>query len=135
MFGSVDKFFYRNLAGINLASPGYRRILIKPQPVGDLRSVTATERTVRGDITVAWTKGDTSLDLKVSIPAGTEADVSIPKLGLMNIVVKESGTTVWRNNAYVPGSPGLAGGTDTPDSVILHLGSGSYNFAVNGHLF
>lgn len=135
MFGSVDKFFYRNLAGINLGSPGYRRILIKPQPVGDLRSVTASQRTVRGTITVAWVKGDTSLDLKVSIPPGTEADISIPKLGLMDLVITESGTPVWRANAYVPGTPGLTGGTDAPDAVILHAGSGSYDFAMNGALY
>jgi hypothetical protein len=73
-------------------------------------------------------------ELKLSIPSGTEADVSMPKLGLMNIVVSESGTTVCRNNAYVPGAPGLAGGIDTPDSVILRVGCGSYKFAVNGGL-
>jgi alpha-L-rhamnosidase len=135
MFGSIDKFFYCNLGGINLGSPGYRRILIKPQPVGDLRSVTASRRTVRGTITVAWIKGDTSLDLRVSIPPGTEADVSIPKLGLTDLVVEESGTVVWRANNYVPGAPGLTGGSDAPDAVILHVGSGSYNFAMNGVLF
>ena len=135
MFGSIDKFFYCNLGGINLGSPGYRRILIKPQPVGDLRSVTASRRTVRGTISVAWIKGDTSLDLRVSIPPGTEADVSIPKLGLTDLVVEESGTVVWRANNYVPGAPGLTGGSDAPDAVILHVGSGSYNFAMNGVLF
>jgi len=135
MFGSLDKFLYRNLAGINLGGVGYRKIVIKPQPVGDLRSVTASQQTVRGTITTAWIKGDTSLDLRVSIPPGTDADISIPKLGLMNLVVTESGTIVWRANTYVPGVPGLTGGTDAPDSVILHVGSGSYAFAMNGTLF
>ncbi|MBI4165416.1 MAG: family 78 glycoside hydrolase catalytic domain, partial [Acidobacteria bacterium] len=140
MFTSVDKFFYRNLAGINLGSPGYRRVFIKPQPVGDLRSVRASQRTVRGTISAAWVRGrgvqgESSLDLKVSIPPGTEADISIPKFGLMNLVIMESGTTVWRANAYVPGVSGLTGGIDAPDAVILHAGSGSYNFAMNGALF
>ncbi len=135
MFGSADKFFYRNLAGINLGSPGYRRIAIRPQPVGDLRSVTAEQLTVRGSIKVEWIKGDTSLDLKVSVPPGTEADVSIPKLGLMDLVITENGTTTWRANTYVPGVPGVSGGTDARDSVTLRVGSGSYNFAMNGVLF
>jgi alpha-L-rhamnosidase len=132
MFGSLDKFFYRNLAGINMGSPGYRLILIKPQPVGDLRTVTASQRTVRGTIKVAWVKGDNSLNLNVSIPAGTEADICIPKLGSIYLIVTESGTPVWKGNAYVPGVPGLTGGTDTPEAVILHAGSGSYTFAMNG---
>jgi alpha-L-rhamnosidase len=135
MFGSVDKFFYRNLAGINLGSPGYRRIVIRPQPVGDLRSATASQQTVRGSIKVAWIKGDTSLDLRVSIPPGTEADVSIPKLGMMGLLITESGTAVWRANTYVPGALGVTGGTDNPDSVTLRVGSGSYNFAMDGALF
>jgi alpha-L-rhamnosidase len=135
MFGSLDKFFYRNLAGINMGSPGYRRIVIKPQPVGDLRSVNASQQTVRGAITVMWIKGDNSLDLRVSIPPGTVADVSVPKLGLTDLVVTESGTTVWRANTYVPGVLGLSGGSDAADSVILHVGSGSYDFAMNGASF
>jgi alpha-L-rhamnosidase len=135
MFGSADKFFYRNLAGINLGSPGYRRIVIRPQPVGDLRSVAAAQRTVRGSIKVEWIKGDTSLDLNVSIPAGTEADVAIPKLGLTDLIITENGTTVWRANIYVPGVSGITGGTDAPDSVTLRVGSGSYKFAMIGVLF
>jgi len=135
MFGSLDKFFYRNLAGINLAKIGYRSIDISPQPVGDLRSVTASQETVHGTVTVSWTKGDTSFDLKVSIPPGTDADIRIPKLGTIDPVVTESGTTVWRANTYVPGAPGVTTGTDGPDSIILHVGSGSYNFAMEGDLF
>jgi len=31
--------------------------------------------------------------------------------------------------------PGLTGGTDAADSVVLHVGSGSYRFAIRGALF
>ena len=135
MFGSIDKFFYHNLAGINLSSPGYRHILIKPQPVGDLQSATSSQQTVRGTITVSWTKGQVSMNLDTSIPPGTEADISIPKLGLTSLIVEESGAIVWRANTYVSGVPGLTGGTEAADSVVLHVGSGFYRFAIRGALF
>jgi alpha-L-rhamnosidase len=144
MLGSLEKFFYHDLAGIGLASPGFRRIVIKPQPVGDLRSVTATLRTVRGPIAVEWVRADTSgavfseaytLDLNISIPVGTEADISVPKLGLREVVITESDKTLWQASAYVPGVPGITSGVDNADSVTFHAGSGSYKFSLSGSRF
>jgi alpha-L-rhamnosidase len=135
MFGSVDKFLYRNLAGISPAAPGYRRAIIKPQPVGGLRSVMATEQTVRGPITVSWIKGDTSLGVKVSIPAGMQADIEIPKMGMMDLSIVEGGKAVWLGNKYTAGTDGISGANDDGDSIVLHVGSGSYDFEMNGRLF
>ena len=36
MFGSVSEWFFRSLLGINPGAPGFRRIILKPQPAGDL---------------------------------------------------------------------------------------------------
>lgn len=135
MFGSMDKFFYRDLAGISSQSPGYRRVLIKPQPVGDLHTVSASEQTVRGPVSVDWVKGDGALDLKVSVPAGIEADVSIPQLGLTDIQITESGHAVWRANAYVNGVAGITGAEATTDSIVFHVGSGTYSFAMSGSTY
>lgn len=135
MFGSVDKFFYRNLAGIGLGSPGYRHIVIKPQVLGGLRSVSASVDTVRGVVAVEWAKGDSSLDLKILIPAGSDADISIPKLGNLDVVVAESGHDIWKGYAYVPGVAGLTGAKDGGDCIMVHAGSGAYRFNVSGSLF
>jgi alpha-L-rhamnosidase len=135
MFGSVDKFFYRNLGGIGLGSPGFRHIVIKPQVVGDLNGARASLDTVRGTVAAEWVKGDTSLELKVVIPPGTEADIIVPKLGNRDLEVTESGTTIWKANAYVPGVPGLTSGADNGDSVTFHAGSGSYKFTSSGNIF
>jgi alpha-L-rhamnosidase len=135
MFGSMDKFFYNDLAGIRFTRPGYQHVLIRPQVVGDLRTVMASRQVVRGTISVEWTKGDTSLDLSVSIPPGMEGDINVPKLGLNNLVIAEGGKTLWQSNAYIPGVPGVTGATDAADWVVVHVGSGSYSFAMNGVLF
>jgi alpha-L-rhamnosidase len=132
MFTSWDRFFYRDLAGIRPLSPGYRRVLIRPQPVGDLQSVSASQQTVRGAVSVDWIKANTSFDLKVSIPAGIEADIAVPTLGLANVQITEGVATVWKANTYLPGAPGLLGARADTDSIIIRAGSGSYHFALTG---
>jgi uncharacterized protein GlcG (DUF336 family) len=97
--------------------------------------VTATVQTVRGPISVSWIKGDTSLALNVSIPAGMEADVSIPKLGMMDLSIAEDGKTVWLDNKYIVGATGISGANDSGDSIVVHVGSGSYEFEMNGRFF
>jgi len=132
MFASFDKFFYRNLAGIAPASPGYRRIRIQPQPVGDLQTVSASVSTVRGAVRVEWRKKDTSYDLKVAIPAGTEAEIAVPTLGWTNVTIKEGGQTAWKSNAYVAGIPGLINAKADGESITFQAGSGSYHFILTG---
>ena len=136
MFVSLDKFFYRNLAGISPESPGYRHVLIKPQPVEDLQTVTAQERTALGTVKVEWSRGSfvgrtRPFDLKVSIPAGVEATIAIPTFGSKNAHVLEGGVTVWKSNTYVPGTPGLTGASSKAGAIAFHAGSGSYHFVMN----
>lgn len=130
MFASWGRFLYRDLAGISPASAGYRRVLIEPQPVGDLQSVTATQHTVRGLVSVAWTRRDHSFDLKVSIPAGAEADIAVPTLGKKGIRITEGESPVWEFDSYRPGTEGLTGATANSDAVVFHAGSGNYQFTL-----
>lgn len=135
MFTSLDKFLYRDLAGIQLQSVGYRRVLIQPKPVGDLQSVSASQQTVRGVVAVDWFRGNTSFDLTVSIPAGMEAEIAIPTLGLMNVQITEGRAIVWKSGAYVLGTVGLASAKADSASVVFHAGSGSYHFTLSGAAF
>jgi alpha-L-rhamnosidase len=128
MFGSLDKFFYRNLAGIEPESPGYGRIRIEPQPVGDLRRVSVSERTVRGTVSVEWERKNDVFDLKVVIPAGVEGDIAVPTLGLTKFLIEESGAVVWKSDAYVSGTSGLTGARDNAKSILFNAGSGCYRF-------
>jgi len=87
MFGSVDAWFYKVLAGINVdpAGPGFRKVIIRPHPVKDLKYVSASVRTVKGTISSSWSNLTGSLSLKVSLPTNTQAKVSVPKMGLDSI--------------------------------------------------
>jgi alpha-L-rhamnosidase len=130
MLGSLDKFFHRNLAGIQSASPGYRRARVAPQPVGDLRHVSATQKTVRGPIAVEWTRADASFELEVTIPAGVQADIAVPMLGMRNVQIREGQSPVWESNAYVSGVAGIAGARAEADEIIFQVGSGNYRFVL-----
>jgi alpha-L-rhamnosidase len=80
MFGSVSEWFYKVLAGIQPApdAVGFDKIIIKPQPVGDLRWVRASHETVRGRIACEWRRTGVQFTLRVTIPANACALVHVP---------------------------------------------------------
>ena len=71
IFCSIEKFFYEDLAGIRgpaffatrYTSPGYRQISIRPRPVGDLQSASASIKTVRGMVSSTWNRTGNSISL------------------------------------------------------------------------
>lgn len=134
MFGTVDAWFYKVLAGIGLdpAGPGFRRIIIKPYPVGNLKYASASVKTIRGTVSSSWARHDRSLVLNVTLPFNSEAKVHIPKMGLEKVIVKEGEKTIWENGSYVEGVAGITGGREDGDYVTFDVGSGSYSFKVRG---
>lgn len=78
MFGSVGEWMYQSLAGINPAAPGFSKILIKPQPAGDLTWVNSSYESVNGRIVSNWKRDGDTFMLQVSIPANTTAEIFLP---------------------------------------------------------
>jgi len=129
MFGSIDAWFYKVLAGINIdpASPGFGRIIIKPYVIGDLNYVSASIRTMRGMISSSWKKSDHSLAFNITLPVNTQAKVSLPKMKLGNVTIKESGKAVWENSSYIESIAGITGASEDDEYVTFQVGSGSYS--------
>jgi alpha-L-rhamnosidase len=114
MFGSIEEWFYRSLLGINSAAPGFEKILIKPQPAGDLTWANGSYNSVRGLIVSDWKLDGNTFILKVSIPPNTTAEVWIP--AKEQGAVTENGTTkkdIRYQNGY----------------AIVQVGSGNYTFS------
>ncbi len=134
MFGTVDAWFYKVLAGINVdsAGPGFQKIIIKPYIVGDLKYVSASIKTIRGMVSSSWSKQGSSLTLNVTLPVNAQARVSIPKVGLKNVIVTESEKIIWENGSYVRGVAGIANGSEDDNYVTFKVGSGTYSFNVAG---
>ncbi len=134
MFGSVDAWFYKVLAGINVdpAGPGFRRIIIKPYIVGDLKYVSASIKTIRGTVSSSWVRDKDSLVLNVTLPVNTQAKVSLPRMGLESVIIKESGKIIWKDSSYIEGVSGISEGGEEDEYVIFNIGSGSYSFEISG---
>lgn len=135
MFGSVGAWFYQALAGIDQSteSAGYRHIRIEPQIVGDLDWAGASIQTIRGPLSSSYSRTSTSIDLKVSIPAGSDAQVRVPvPAELASETVTESGHVVWENGHFVPGDPGVSTATRDAGGLLFDVAAGSYSFQLNG---
>ena len=138
MWATIDEFFYNDLAGIKgpdyygpgYMVPGFKEIEIRPHILGDLTSARASVKTVRGMVSSIWEKTDHSLILEVSIPVNSQAKVSIPKIGLEDVIIFEGDKTIWKDGSYVNGVVGVADGNENADYVTFEVGSGSYSFKV-----
>lgn len=134
MLGSVDAWFYRYLAGIRIdpAVAGWQRLRIKPYVLGNLEFASASVQTVRGLVAANWTKGHDALALQVTVPVNSQAHISVPTLGLQNVVITEGGVVIWEHDR--PGQRGAAlqGGRAEQAYVTFEVGSGNYSFEVRG---
>jgi len=136
MFGSVNEYLYKYLAGIRAptdegTSAGYKEIHIQPYVPEGLEHAEASVQTVRGTVSSTWLQRDDQLQLEVSLPANTTGRVSIPTLGGENLTVTESGRLIWENGSFRNGVNGIIDGDNDGDYIIFQIESGSYEFRLN----
>ncbi len=130
MLGSVGAWLYRALAGINQKEDtvGFRNIIVQPQIVRDLRYAAGSIFTPLGTISCSWKKEDRKIDLEVTIPVNTVAEVLIPKLGLENIILKENGKQIFDGVKFLTGIQGIQMVDEAEGSLVIKIGSGRYFF-------
>jgi alpha-L-rhamnosidase len=122
MFGSVSEWFYKSILGINAAVPGFEKIIIKPQPAGNLSWAKGSYNSVHGNIVSAWRKDKNVFTLHIVIPANTTAEVWVP--------AREKGT-ITENGKPVSAVEGVKLLGYEKGYAILATGSGEYNFSAN----
>jgi alpha-L-rhamnosidase len=78
--GDLGVWLYENLAGIQSDEnqPGFRHIVMKPTPAGDLTFVQATHESPYGLIASHWRKEPTRFAWDVTVPPNTTATVFVP---------------------------------------------------------
>jgi alpha-L-rhamnosidase len=83
MLGAIDAWFTDRVAGIEQApgSIGYRKLLIDPAVVGDLTSASGSYRTPYGTVGTDWKRDGDRYRLRLSVPAGSTAEVHVPFTG------------------------------------------------------
>ena len=123
--GSVGQWLYQTVAGIDFdpSLPGFKGIIIRPQPGGGLTHVKAEYASIRGKISSAWNLEHGQFNLQVTIPANTSARVYLTA-GSQDAITESSNALGQAENVkFVRLENGVA---------MLEIGSGSYSFVVKG---
>ncbi len=122
MFGSIDSWLYKYIAGIHINEdgPGFQGIVIKPFVPEGLEWVKASVNTAKGLVASGWHKTEGAFSLKVVVPFGSEARVYVPAKNIEGL--KENGRAVKDvpEISFLKMDGGYA---------VLKVGSGEYNFS------
>ncbi len=120
-YGAIGDWMYRNIAGLQEGSPGYKDIIIRPQIGGNLEFAKAIYKSYYGDIESQWKLINGILKIDVAIPVNTNAKVFIPSISIDNI--HEGGNPIKSNKEII--------NIETENAnTIITIGSGRYSFTV-----
>ncbi len=80
MSGQINEWLFHDLAGIqpDVAVPGFKHVIIRPSPVGDIDAVSATHVGPYGPISVRWSREEAEFRLTVTLPPNTAGTVFMP---------------------------------------------------------
>jgi alpha-L-rhamnosidase len=125
MLGSVGAWFYRHLAGVQLAATavGTDHVLIRPPLITGLNAAAATLETPRGTLACDWERGPQGLVLRLLIPVGCHARVELrPASGA---------TAVSEADQPLHAVEGISDVVETPGVLCFTVTSGRYCFQMN----
>jgi len=120
MFGDISAWFFRNFGSIkpDVNRPGFKHIIIEPQPAGDLKWAKAKYDCPYGEIKSQWEIEGDKFELKVTVPFNTSATVYVPAEGSW---AKDNSSKI------LPGHDSNLIKV-TQGNVIFNVGSGTYIF-------
>jgi len=113
-FGSVGQWMFENIGGIKSDGPGFRKIIINPQPGGKLTWAKTSYNSIYGLIVSDWKVDRKTFKLNVSIPANTTATVYIPAENEKDVSA-DSAEFLKKEGGY----------------ILYEVQPGSYEFTVN----
>ncbi|MCD9023158.1 glycoside hydrolase family 78 protein [Cohnella silvisoli] len=120
-FGSIGEWMYRNIGGIDrdASEPGFRKLLIRPQPMGGLTSASCSYDSLYGKAKTQWSVLNGEFMLNVTIPANVSAVVHIPSV---------EGTEVLEGTSAAKHAYGVTLIGREGDHNIYRIDSGTYCF-------
>ncbi len=127
LVGYLGAWMYRTLAGIayDIENPGFKHIIMKPEPVSGLTRVNASFESMYGTIVSNWRTENDRFDWKVTVPPNSTATLYVPTGNASS--VKESGqdASAAKNVKFVRFDDGKA---------VFEIGSGSYEFTADASI-
>ncbi len=121
-YGAVGDWLYQVVAGIEIdpQHPGYKHILLQPQPGGSLTSARASHHSPYGEIASSWRRSETRFEWSITVPPNTTATARFP------IPV---GATILEGQRPISESPGVAAIQNSQTAApTFELTSGRYQF-------
>jgi hypothetical protein len=120
MLGHLMKWFYTGLGGIRPAvnSVAFNKIIICPEPVGDITSAKTSYNSPYGIIFSEWKKNTRNFELNIEIPPNTDATIYLPAT---------DGAEIFENGKPVNNSRILK---DGKGKYAITVGSGKYGYIV-----
>lgn len=120
-YGSVMEWVYRHVAGLNPVEerPGWRRVLLRPQPNHGLRKVKASYNSPVGLYASEWKISQAgNLDFKFTIPFNATALLTLPDAELKQVKLNGNFLSQTDLTARQKGK-----------DVLIELSSGSWEFS------
>jgi alpha-L-rhamnosidase len=124
MMGSIDAWFYKYIAGIQLdeTKPGFSEFFIKPHFLNGLTHAVGKTETIRGTVSSKWKLENRKITIEVEVPFNTSATIFIP--GVEPSIINESGNSL--KDAEGVEYIGYSAGTHQ-----VKVFSGKYIFIIN----
>ena len=120
-YGAIGDWMVRVVAGLDLdeATPGYKHLVIHPQPGSTLTHARAELQTQYGAAVSGWTRDSTAFHFDVRVPPNTRASVRLPRALLAQVT---------EGSTPVASATGVTSATQDGDAVVVEVGSGDYVF-------
>lgn len=129
MFGSVDLWLYRGLAGLQWKAGTNIHRLAPYMPEG-MNHLSASTETAYGKLALSWQRRPSHICLTAEIPANAVGQLVIPFAPADIDYIEEEGSTVWS-----PGSKtatnGSGDGPKAGERIEMALKSGIYHFILH----
>jgi len=119
--GNLEAWLYQTFGGINydLERPGFKHIILRTRPVGDLTFVRTSHRSLYGPIIGNWKFEGGAFVWNVAVPPNATATVYVPA---------KDAAAVTEGNQPAARAEGVRFLRMEAGSAVYSLGSGTYSF-------
>jgi alpha-L-rhamnosidase len=132
-FGAVARWMFQSVAGIDTDGPGFKRLVIRPQPGKGLTWVKASYRSLHGLIASEWKLESDHWKFNLTVPANTVATVYVPARSPGTVLIDGKGRLVAKDGKTFikePPPKDVKLVRKEPGAVVYEVGAGKYEFVV-----
>jgi alpha-L-rhamnosidase len=121
--GAVGEWMFKTIGGIDTEGPGFRHVIIRPQPDAKMKHARVGYRCIGGVVDVSWSWHKKDYELSLSLPPNCVATVHIPAQDVDQV---KEGRGKARDAA------GVKFICMEEDAAVFRVGSGAFTFISKG---